>query len=62
MSAVPSVLLAPVTQAHCNREMSHDEKMYPSSFTFDPIRFLENGRISKSVRDPRSMLFGFGRR
>ena len=45
-----------------DREMTHDEAIYPSPFTFDPSRFLKDGRLSDTIQDPRSMFFGFGRR
>lgn len=43
--------------------MLHDEDTYPDPFTFKPERFLtKDGKIDKSVRDPRRACFGFGRR
>ncbi|KXN82774.1 O-methylsterigmatocystin oxidoreductase [Leucoagaricus sp. SymC.cos] len=43
--------------------MLHDEDVYPDPFTFKPERFLtKDGKIDKSVRDPRHACFGFGRR
>ncbi|EKM82076.1 hypothetical protein AGABI1DRAFT_105435 [Agaricus bisporus var. burnettii JB137-S8] len=43
--------------------MLHDETVYPDPFTFKPERFLtKDGKIDKTVRDPRHTCFGFGRR
>ena len=42
--------------------MSRDESAYPDAERFFPDRFLKNGRINTSVRDPMSYMLGFGRR
>lgn len=43
--------------------MLHDEDVYPDPFAFKPERFLtKDGKIDKTVRDPRHACFGFGRR
>ncbi|KAF5324171.1 hypothetical protein D9619_011321 [Psilocybe cf. subviscida] len=42
--------------------MLHDEKVYPDPFTFNPDRFIKDGKIDKSVRDPAHACWGFGRR
>ncbi|KAH8105130.1 cytochrome P450 [Cristinia sonorae] len=43
--------------------MLHNPKDYPGPETFRPERFLdEHGNISLSVRDPTTIVFGFGRR
>ncbi|KAF7978425.1 hypothetical protein HWV62_594 [Athelia sp. TMB] len=39
----------------------NDEKMYPDPFTFNPDRFIKNGKLDLSVRDPEAA-FGYGRR
>ncbi|KAF8145740.1 cytochrome P450 [Mycena galopus ATCC 62051] len=41
--------------------MLHDEIAYPDPHSFEPTRFLLDGKISPAVRDPQSA-FGFGRR
>lgn len=40
----------------------HDESIYPDPETFNPERFLLNGRLNPAVRDPLDIVFGFGRR
>ncbi|EKM77276.1 hypothetical protein AGABI1DRAFT_77728 [Agaricus bisporus var. burnettii JB137-S8] len=40
----------------------HDPKIYRDPFLFNPDRFLKNGEIDPSVRDPTVASFGFGRR
>ncbi|KAF8652308.1 hypothetical protein AX16_004466 [Volvariella volvacea WC 439] len=42
--------------------MLHDENLYADPFTFDPERFLKNGKLNPEVHDPETMVFGFGRR
>ena len=44
------------------RGILHDENLYPSPSTFDPSRFMKDGKRSDTLRDPRDALFGFGRR
>lgn len=44
------------------RAMFHDEKIYPDSYTFNPDRFIKEGKIDLSVQDPELIAFGFGRR
>ncbi|KAJ7617259.1 cytochrome P450 [Roridomyces roridus] len=39
----------------------NDEKMYPDPHTFNPDRFLLDGKPNQAVQDP-SAVFGFGRR
>lgn len=41
--------------------MLHDEKVYPKSNEFLPERFMQRGDES-TPRDPRDLVFGFGRR
>lgn len=39
-----------------------DEKAYPEPSIFNPERFLKNGKVDPSVRNPTIAAFGFGRR
>ena len=36
--------------------------MYPDPETFNPDRFLKDGKINPDVRDPNTFVFGYGRR
>ncbi|KAF9267146.1 cytochrome P450 [Marasmius fiardii PR-910] len=43
--------------------MLHDETTYPDPHSFKPERFIRaDGKLNTEVRDPTSVLFGFGRR
>ena len=42
--------------------MLNDEQVYPELHEFKPERFLKNGKLDSSVRDPMEIAFGFGRR
>ncbi|KAF8999394.1 cytochrome P450 [Cyathus striatus] len=42
--------------------MSRNENDYPDPYTFNPDRFLKNGELDRSIRDPGTIVFGFGRR
>ncbi|KAF8970100.1 cytochrome P450 [Flammula alnicola] len=42
--------------------MLNDEKDYPDPRSFQPERFLKDGQLDTSVRDPSTIVFGFGRR
>ncbi|KAF4599322.1 hypothetical protein EYR40_006414 [Pleurotus pulmonarius] len=42
--------------------MLHDENHYPDPFTFNPDRFMKDGKLNKGVKDPAAAAFGFGRR
>ncbi|KAI0699609.1 cytochrome P450 [Cerioporus squamosus] len=41
---------------------SKDPEVYPDPFSFNPDRFLKDGQLNEEVRDPYSIIFGFGRR
>ncbi|KAH9476853.1 Cytochrome P450 monooxygenase 98 [Psilocybe cubensis] len=42
--------------------MLHHEKTYPDPFTFNPDRFMKDGKLNSAVRDPAHACWGFGRR
>ena len=42
--------------------MFRDESIYPTPETFDPERFIKDGKLDPSVRDPEERIFGAGRR
>jgi len=42
--------------------MLNDERNYAEPHIFKPERFLKNGKLDSSVRDPMDIAFGFGRR
>ncbi|KDR66539.1 hypothetical protein GALMADRAFT_161961 [Galerina marginata CBS 339.88] len=42
--------------------MLYDEDAYPEPSAFKPERFLKDGQLNPTVRDPALMAFGFGRR
>lgn len=42
--------------------MLHEEFDYPDPFTFNPERFLKDGKPDLDVLDPAEIAFGFGRR
>jgi cytochrome P450 len=49
--------------AHENiRAMFYDESTYPSPHTYDPERYLKDGKLDPSVKDPEERIFGSGRR
>ena len=45
-----------------HRAMLNDDQDYPEPREFRPERFLRNGKLDDSVRDPMDIAFGFGRR
>lgn len=42
--------------------MLHNEEVYSDPFTFNPDRFMKDGKLDKSIRDPAHACWGFGRR
>ncbi|KAL0958150.1 hypothetical protein HGRIS_000317 [Hohenbuehelia grisea] len=40
----------------------HDESEYPDPFTFNPDRFLKDGKLNRDIKDPVTAAFGYGRR
>jgi len=44
------------------RAVCFDETVYPSPHTYDPERFLKDGKLDRSVKDPEDRVFGTGRR
>ena len=40
----------------------HDPEMYPDPDKFIPERYLKDGKANPAVRDPASVIFGYGRR
>ena len=51
-----------VSQTLFHRAMLNDERVYPEPLEFKPERYLKNGKLDSSVRDPMDIAFGFGRR
>jgi len=44
------------------RAVFYDEAVYPAPSTYDPDRFLKDGKLDRSVSDPEDRIFGSGRR
>jgi hypothetical protein len=44
------------------RSMLRDEEVYPNPNIFNPDRFIKDGVLNREIRDPRDIVFGFGRR
>jgi cytochrome P450 len=61
-SPVAKYYIFPVPTKIFPRAMLNDERDYPEPREFRPERFLRNGKLDDSVRDPMDIAFGFGRR
>lgn len=46
----------------CYRSILHDDKAYPEPMTYNPDRFMKDGKLDPDVQDPTLACFGFGRR
>jgi len=44
------------------RAVCYDETVYPEPHKYDPERFLKDGKLDRSVKDPEDRIFGTGRR
>ena len=42
--------------------MLHNPEDYPEPRLFNPDRFIKDGKLNPDVRDPLTVVFGFGRR
>ena len=51
-----------VSQTPHYRAILNDEQEYPEPREFRPERFLKDGELDGSVKDPTDIAFGFGRR
>ncbi|KAF8661208.1 hypothetical protein AX16_001488 [Volvariella volvacea WC 439] len=40
----------------------HEESVYPNPASFNPDRFIKNGKLNTEIRDPEDIAFGIGRR
>lgn len=50
------------TNTHWIRAVCYNEAVFPSPHTYDPERFLNDGKLDTSVWDPEESVFGSGRR
>ena len=44
------------------RACMHNPDVYPEPDTFNPDRFIQDGKLRDDILDPASIVFGFGRR
>jgi hypothetical protein len=45
-----------------HRSILHDPEVFSDPLTYNPDRYLKDGKINTAVRDPNVAFFGFGRR
>jgi hypothetical protein len=48
-------------QKEC-RAISRDESTYSNPHTYNPERYLIDGKLDPSAKDPEELIFGLGRR
>ena len=53
---------APIAHEEGCRAIFRNESIYPEPETYNPERYLRDGKLDSSVKDPEEMVFGFGRR
>jgi hypothetical protein len=44
------------------RAIFYDESVYPEPYNYDPERYLKEGKLDTSIRDPEERVFGSSRR
>ena len=44
------------------RAMFYDESVYPAPYQYDPERYIKDGKLNPSVKDPEERVFGSSRR
>lgn len=59
MSVVSYVMIIHLQE---RRAVCYDETVYPTPHVYDPERFLKDGKLDPSVKDPEDRVFGTGRR
>ena len=45
-----------------SRSVCYDETTFPAPYTYDPERFLKDGKLDGSIGNPEECVFGSGRR
>ena len=51
-----------ITHQKRYRAVLQDEFTYPDPRTYNPERYLKEGKLDSLVKDPEETIFGFGRR